>query len=435
MTGGEPASLLMLGGSDIQVHAIVRAIEMGVTVITCDDRPSNPGHALASASYDVSTTDAEAVLALARDLEVDGILAYASDPAALSAAFAADQLGLPGDPLPAVRSAQDKLLLRAAQRAAGLPVPDFADGADADALGRLRSTSPGSWVVKPVDSSGSKGVIILPRQIVEQEAPSGQRAPFASALARAHAASRAGRVIVESFWGSVGRPLGADVLVVDGTVQHAAFYDQFVTQEATGVGPIGALAPSSAPRPRLDEARRQTQALVAELGLRSGVYNLEFRTDEAGVTCIIDLGARIGGNMLGSVHRLASGIDLVSASIDLALGRPTDVHCSPGVQQHAGYFIVHGRTDGRLRNIARTSGLEALTAEEIISARSGDRVRPYRTSADRLGVLVLAGPDRSALEEVLAQPEAFLQVEVDPCVGLSIDHEIDRARIAQEKGR
>ena len=73
--------ILFLGGADIQIPAIQKAIELGLHVITCDYLPNNPGHKISHEYHNVSTTDKEAVLALSQQLQIDGISAYASDPA------------------------------------------------------------------------------------------------------------------------------------------------------------------------------------------------------------------------------------------------------------------------------------------------------------------------------------------------------------------
>ena len=90
--------LLLLGGSAQQVIAIETAKQMGYATVLCDYLPDNPGQYAADTFYLVSTTDREAVLAVARAERVDGVLAYASDPAAPTAAYVAEQLGLPGNP-------------------------------------------------------------------------------------------------------------------------------------------------------------------------------------------------------------------------------------------------------------------------------------------------------------------------------------------------
>ena len=92
----------MLGGSLYQVYAIKEAVRLGYYVITCDYLPSNPGHKYAHEYHNVSTTDKDAVLELARKLQVDGIVAYASDPAAPTAAYVCEKLGLPTSPYESV---------------------------------------------------------------------------------------------------------------------------------------------------------------------------------------------------------------------------------------------------------------------------------------------------------------------------------------------
>lgn len=61
--------VLMLGGSLYQVYAIKEAFRLGYYVISCDYLPNNPGHRYAHEYYDVSTTDKNAVLELAKRLQ------------------------------------------------------------------------------------------------------------------------------------------------------------------------------------------------------------------------------------------------------------------------------------------------------------------------------------------------------------------------------
>ena len=90
--------ILLLGGSAQQVIAIKTAKRLGYYTVLCDYLLDNPGQYVADKYYNVSTTDVEAVCKVAMDEKVDGILAYASDPAALPAAIVAERLGLPTNP-------------------------------------------------------------------------------------------------------------------------------------------------------------------------------------------------------------------------------------------------------------------------------------------------------------------------------------------------
>ena len=78
----------MLGATQEQIIAIEKAKALGLYVITCDNCPDNPGHALADESYNVSITDKEAVLALAQRLKVDAVICYALEAGVEAAAFA-----------------------------------------------------------------------------------------------------------------------------------------------------------------------------------------------------------------------------------------------------------------------------------------------------------------------------------------------------------
>ncbi len=97
--------ILLLGGSRQQVVAIEAAKRLGYRTVLCDYLPDNPGRLVADSFHLVSTTDRDAVLEVARAEGISGVLAYASDPAAATAAYVAQELGLPGNPLRSVESA------------------------------------------------------------------------------------------------------------------------------------------------------------------------------------------------------------------------------------------------------------------------------------------------------------------------------------------
>lgn len=398
-------TLLMLGGSDMQAHAIQRAVDMGLRVVTCDNRPDNPGHAVAHEYYEVSTTDLDGVLALARSLDIDGVLAYASDPAALTAAYVADRLGLPGDPLEAVRRAQDKLRLRAAQKEAGLPTPDFVDATDARALVVLRAHQPDGVIIKPVDASGNRGVTLVPSHASAEDA--------SRAVVEARAQSRSRRVIAESVWGPGLHEFAGDVLVVDGAVRYLGLGRKTFTVRPDHVPSYIGVGPDQLHESSREAIRTQLQGLVHALGLQAGVYNFDLRVDESGAFSIIDFGARAGGNLLLLRHRLVDGVDLVDASIRIALG---DLHISaakaPAIDD-VFMVVLRSRRDGRLLHVRLSDRLERSVYLSAMSVRPGDEVRRYRTSADRLGVLILRSGSRDLLEEIAAQPERFYTVALE----------------------
>ena len=95
-------TLLSLGGSAQQVVALETARRLGLRTVLCDYLPDNPGQFHADKFYCTSTTNREAILKVAEEEKIDGIIAYASDPAAPTAAFVAERLGLPTNPCESV---------------------------------------------------------------------------------------------------------------------------------------------------------------------------------------------------------------------------------------------------------------------------------------------------------------------------------------------
>ena len=94
--------VMLLGGNYFQMTATKAAKELGCHVISVDYLPDNPAHKYADEYHNVSTTDREAILKLAKELQIDGIVSYASDVSAPTAAYVSEKLGLPGNPLQAV---------------------------------------------------------------------------------------------------------------------------------------------------------------------------------------------------------------------------------------------------------------------------------------------------------------------------------------------
>ena len=154
-------TLLSLGGSAQQVVALETARRLGLRTVLCDYLPDNPGQFHADKFYCTSTTDREAILAVAESEKIDGIIAYASDPAAPTAAFVAERLELPTNPCESVEILCNKDRFRRFLAENGFNTPKAAGFTERDeALAGLDDFA-FPVIVKPVDSSGSKGVTVV----------------------------------------------------------------------------------------------------------------------------------------------------------------------------------------------------------------------------------------------------------------------------------
>ena len=396
--------LLMLGGSDVQLPAIHRAKALGFHVITCGNKPTDAGHAFADEYHDVSTVDKERVLALANDLRIDGISAYGSDPAAITAAYVAERLGLPGSGHEAVIRLQDKVLFREDQHALGIPAPGAAEALSAEQVLGLVKDWPSGGILKPVDTSGSKGVFRMdartPLGVVQEM--------FEEALGF----SRSKKLVIEEFLVRSHPQMTGDVLIDEGRIKFFCFGDVHFNTAINGLVPRSVSYPTVVPMELQERAVSDAQRLIDHLGVRVGVFNIDIMVDDRGRSVMIDIGARNGGNLVSELMFRRTGVDLAEVCIRQSMGLPIDLG---GRHAPAGYFahmVVHSSVDGTLRAIRLSPELKGHVFHEGIIAGPGDRVRRFTNSANRLGLLLTTFPDHQTMLRVIAEADHHIEVEV-----------------------
>lgn len=391
--------ILFLGGAPTQIPPIRYAREQGHYVITCDYLPENPGHKLAHEYHNVSTTDKEAVLALAKRLKIDGIVAYASDPSAPTAAYVAEQLGLPGNPYQSVQILARKDLFRAFLAEHGFNVPRSKSFYRAEDAWQWLTEIGLPAFVKPVDSSGSKGVTCL--QEIEC---------FEQAFAHALSFSREKKVVVEEAIHRKGYQVAGDGFVVDGNLVFRCWADEHFDKLCNGLVPIGQTFPTSHPEALLEVAHRESQRLLSLLGMRTGALNFDFVFTEDNKFYFLELGPRNGGCLIPEVIRYATGVDLIKYTVDAALGLDcSDLKMAP-TEGYWSSYMVHAIQDGVYKELWLSDRIRARIIETDIWVKPGDQVRKYSGSHDTLGTMILKFESQEEMLEMVDNMERDIRV-------------------------
>lgn len=200
--------ILLLGGSAQQIPAIEYANKQGYYTVLCDYLRDNPGQYYVDKFYCVSTTDKEAILEVSQKEKVDGIVAYASDPAAPTAAYVAETMGLPTNPYKSVVILAYKDKFREFLKANDFNCPYFISSNNYDEINESIPEFKIPVMVKPLDSSGSKGV-------KKVESLNELRAAYNDAREQ----SRGKKVIVEEYITMAHKYIiGGDCFVLNGKV-------------------------------------------------------------------------------------------------------------------------------------------------------------------------------------------------------------------------
>ena len=265
-------------------------------------------------------------------------------------------------------------------------------------------------VVKPVDNQSGRGVTKVDAED-----------RFAAACEAAFAFSRSGAIAVQRHLD--GPELIVDSIVIEGQVVRLGigcktpFTDNPTISSRITYGED--VPPAQADR--IDEVNRR---LIQALGLRQGLVHAEFIVAADGEPQPIDVAARGGGVLIyPRVLPHVSGIDVMRAAIELALGRKP-VGVRPDGQGRGANIEFLRAGPGLLRAVDRLDEARALPGIDAIhlNVLPGQELHRLTHKDHRLGFIVaLAASAEEAFKSSRMAAE-HLDIRVDPEGGLV--HEI-----------
>jgi biotin carboxylase len=393
--------LLLLGGSRYLLPVIREAKAMGLHTITCDYLPENIAHRYSDEYHNVSITDLEATLALARQLKVDGVMSFACDPGVVTAAYVAEKMGLPNvGPLESVRILQDKGRFRAFLRDHGFRVPWVRSFETPEEALAAAESLQYPLMVKPTDSAGSKGVSRVDRP---EDLP--------AALQGALEYSRNGRLLLEGYLPQQGFSSDTDCFSVDGELKFVSFNNQYFDRNAENpYTPTGYTWPSTMPVEKQAELRAELQRLLRLLNMGTALYNIETRCSTDGEAYIMEVSPRGGGNRLSEMLEYTSGTRLVHNAVRAALGLPVEEMHDPVYQGHWSIVMLHAERSGTFRKLWIAEDARASVVEEDLWVNPGDPVEAFAGANNAVGSLVLNWPSEAERDARMADVSSWARI-------------------------
>ena len=372
--------LMLLGGIRYLLPVIKAAHEQGYYVITADYLPDNIAHKYSDEYVNVSIIDKEAVLKVAREKKIDGIMSFGVDPGVIAASYVQNQMGLPSfGPFESVVILQNKDKFRAFLAENGFNVP-WAYGFDSveDALAKKEKFSY-PLIVKPTDSAGSKGCTRVDNEIA-----------LKTALEYAMEHSISGHVIVEEFIEKKGCSSDTDSYAENGILRFVSFSAQRFDDNAVNpYTPAAYSWPSTFTKDEEQYLTSEIQRLISLLGMKTAVFNIETRVGTNGKPYIMELTPRGGGNRLCEMLRYATGIDMIAAITRAMVGdEPGHIEQKP-YDGHWAEVILHADKSGIFQGLEIDPTMKAEVIEEDLWVKSGDKVRGFEGANDAIGTLVL----------------------------------------------
>jgi len=393
--------ILFLGAATTQIAPIKYAKDQGHYVITCDYLPDNPGHRFADEYYNISTTDKEAVLKLATKLKIDGIVAYASDVSAPTQAYVGNKLGLPSNPYKSVMTLTRKDLFRDFLEKNGFFVPISKSFYTYNEAKKWFKDINKPVMVKPVDSSASKGVTKV-KHIKEL------RVAFVNALSF----SREKKVIIEEFIEKKGYQVAGDGFVIDGKFTFRCWANQHNDKYSSPFIPVATSFPSIINSAQEVYAHEETQKLLSLLDMKTGALNFEFYFDKEDNLFFQELGPRNGGNFIPDIIKYATDIDLVQYTVDASLG----MKCSDlEMKQTNGFYsayMIHSTKNGTFNGLWFSKDIAQNILEKRIYINIGQDVMKFENGSNAIGVVFFKFYSMKEMLDKIDNIEKYFKISV-----------------------
>ena len=393
--------LMLLGGIRYLLPVIKAAHEQGYYVITADYLPDNIAHKYSDEYVNVSIVDKEAVLKVAQEKQIDGIMSFGVDPGVVAASYVQNKMGLPSfGPFESVEILQNKDKFRAFLTENGFNVPwAFGFSSKKEAwLARDKFSYP--LIVKPTDSAGSKGCT----RVDSEE-------KLMSAIEYAFKYTIGGHIIIEEFLEKKGCSSDTDSYAQDGKLKFVSFSAQRFDANATNpYTPAAYSWPSTFTKEEEEYLTNEIQRLITLLGMKTSVFNIETRVAPNGKPYIMELTPRGGGNRLCEMLRYATGVDMITAITRAMVGdEPEPIEQKP-YNGHWAEIILHADKEGEFQCLQIDPSLPAEVVEEDLWVKPGDHVHGFEAANDAIGTLVLRFESSEELEKAITNQSQWLKV-------------------------
>jgi biotin carboxylase len=387
--------LLIAGGGYADIPLIEAGKALGFHVITSGSRADDLGHRYSDECHLEDFSNERAMLRLAESLRVDAICACCNDFSALTAAYVAEKMGLPGhDPYETAQIIHHKDRYRQFAFEHDIPSPK-ASGYQSveEALSEIEQFRL-PLIVKPVDLTGGKGISTV-RKSEDAKA----------ALELAFDRSRAKRVVVEEFID--GTRHGLSAFVRDGKVVF-----HFNDNEHYYLNPYlvsAASTPGDTPPEAVKILCQSAEKIVSLLQLKTGIFHIQYIL-RGGEPFIIEICRRAPGDLYTRFVQHATGVDYPAYIVRSAAG----MDCSDLNQAlPRGYFTRHcvmTSRNGTVKDVHVDSSVQANLIDQFMWWKNGDKIDDYLTQ--KLGIVFLRFDTQAEMLEKTANMQDLIRAEL-----------------------
>ncbi|WP_296056359.1 ATP-grasp domain-containing protein [uncultured Holdemanella sp.] len=384
--------LMILGASILQLPAIEKAKEMGLDVVVVDMNPDAVGFKVPGIEKEIiSTIDIQAVISAAKRHRIDGIMTLATDMPMRTVAAVAKEMNLIGIDEETALKATNKAEMRKALQVNNVPIPKFYVVSNKDEYKDVVKQFNVPFIVKPADSSGSRGIFEV-KDIHNEDL-------IVEAYEYCHPFSRVGDVVVEEYM--EGPEVSVETLTVNGECHVIQITDKLTTGAPHYVE-MGHSQPTMLSKEIAEQISKVAKAANKAIGIKNGPSHTEIIVTKQGPK-IVELGARLGGdNITTHLVPLSTGVDMVECCIKIALGEIPDIKKKWNKGSAIRYFEQHAGVIDSIEGVDKAEEIDGVQQISIVHG-VGEEVTEINSSGERMGFVIAQDVDvDAAIKDCLA---------------------------------
>jgi len=299
--------VVIIGANDFQNPLILKAKECGYETHVFAWKDCSIGEKTADYFYPISIIEKEKILEECKKIKPVAVASIGSDLAMVTVNYLAQELGLTGNSLSCTEKSTNKYNMRKAFKEAGISVPKFEEISINESIDKLKDFN-FPVIVKPTDRSGSRAITkVLKHEDLQQ------------AINRAIDNSFEKKAIIEEY--IEGQEYSAECISYKGTHHFLAITKKYTTGAPNFIE-TAHIEPSGLDENMQQKVKQEIFKALDALEVKNGASHSEFKIDNKGNVKIIEIGARMGGDCIGSdLVQISTGMDFVKMVLDVACGK------------------------------------------------------------------------------------------------------------------
>jgi len=380
--------IFIIGAGILQAPAIRTAKEMGLRTAVTDYNENAYGMKLADFPIVMSTRDVDGTVRVAKQFtrtrRIDGVITVGTD-ASLTVAAVQHALDLPGNRIDVAEATTNKIKMRRRLREHAVPEPEFYACWSYDDVMEAARELKYPFVIKPADNMGARGVMKVKGPEVVR-----------FAYERAKSATPRGEIICESFMD--GPELSIDALIWNGDIHITGVADRIIEFPPYFVE-TGHIMPTNLPEKLVHDGIEVFKKGIHALGIEIGAAKGDIKLTSKGAM-IGEIASRLsGGFMSAYTYPYSTGVNLIQAAIQIALGNPPGDLEPKYRRVSAERAIIPG--SGVVRSVEGIE--EAMSVKGVknvfVTCEIGETVHIPTSNVEKCGNVIAVGGSR---EEALA---------------------------------